>query len=184
MTRSGLARPRLGGRIARCRPGSPLAAVPALFAWLLAAVALPGLADPSSDPAAVVEAFHAALAAGDPGGAEALLAPDAIVLESGYVESRAEYVAHHLAADVEFARAVTQVRSDVRVVSAGDVAWVSARSKADGAMRGRRIHTTGAELMVLTRSGEGWRIRAIHWSSRERTAAADPRTSAPGPEPP
>jgi ketosteroid isomerase-like protein len=53
----------------------------------------------SAEPAAAVAAYHAALSAGDAAAAEALLAPDAIVLESGFVESRAEYLAHHLAAE-------------------------------------------------------------------------------------
>jgi ketosteroid isomerase-like protein len=97
------------------------------------------------------------------------------------VESRAEYLAHHLAADIEFARAVASTRSDVRVAQLGDVAWVSASSRAEGELRGRKIRSAGAELMVLTRVDASWRIRAIHWSSRplkEETPAAA-RASAP-----
>jgi hypothetical protein len=30
------------------------------------------------------------------------------------------------------------------------------------------VNSTGAELMVLRRDGDGWRIVAIHWSSRTR----------------
>ena len=108
---------------------------------------------------------------GDAAAAEALLAPDAIVLESGFVESRAEYLAHHLAADIEFAQAIAQTRSDARVVSPGDAAWLSARRRAEGVFRGRAIHSEGAELIVLVRGAEGWRTRAIHGSSRKRHAA-------------
>jgi len=135
---------------------------------LLGTGALGAAAEEGSAPADVAAAFHAALAAGDAAAAEALLAPDAIVLESGHVETRSEYVAGHLAADIEFARAVRSQRSDVRVVRAGDVAWVSASSRAEGAFRGRDVRSQGAELIVLARGAQGWRIRAIHWSSQER----------------
>ena len=135
-----------------------------VLALLLHAAAAPA-SDSAAGPAAVAAAYYAALAAGDATAAEALLAEDAIVLESGVVESRAEYIAHHLAADIAFSRAVPQVRSDIHVVLAGDVAWVSARSRATGEFRGRTIRSAGAELIVLSRGADGWRIRAIHWSS-------------------
>jgi len=132
----------------------------------------------SAEPGAAVAAYHAALSAGDAAAAEALLAPDAIVLESGFVESRAEYLAHHLAADIEFARAVTQTRSGERVVVDGDVAWLSASTRAEGAFRGRSVRSAGAELIVLALSSDGWRIRAIHWSSHPVQEAPAPQPSA------
>jgi hypothetical protein len=39
---------------------------------------------------------------------------------------------------------------------------------AQGEFRARAVNSVGAELAVLTRAGDGWRIRAIHWSSRAR----------------
>ncbi len=120
----------------------------------------------SAEVARVVESFHAALAAGDSVGALQFLAPDAVIQESGGAETRADYARHHLPGDIEFARAVPSTRGAVRVVVAGDVAWSSATSTTKGTYRGRTINAVGAELMVLSRSGGGWRIRAIHWSSR------------------
>jgi len=123
----------------------------------------------SPDSAAIlatVAAFHSALAAGDSVGALALLAPDAIILEAGELESRAEYTAHHLGADMEFARAVPSVRVTTRVRQEGAIAWVAAISTTRGTFRDRPIASQGAELMVLGRTVAGWRIRAIHWSSR------------------
>ena len=35
-----------------------------------------------------------------------------------------------------------------------------------GSYRDRPINAAGAELMVLVRTPVGWRITAIHWSSR------------------
>lgn len=122
----------------------------------------------SAAVAAAVHRYHAALAAGDSAAALALLAPDAVILESGGVESRAEYRSHHLPADIEFARAVRSEQGPIRVRVQGDVAWASSTSTTQGEFRGRAINSAGAELMVLTRTPQGWRIAAIHWSSRTR----------------
>lgn len=118
--------------------------------------------------AGAVAAFHAALAAGDSTGALALLAPDAVVLEGGELETRAQYAAHHLAADIAFAQAIPGERAVIGVRRVGDSAWLWATSTARGTWKDRAIDSLGAELMVLSRHGEGWRIRAIHWSSRKR----------------
>jgi ketosteroid isomerase-like protein len=90
------------------------------------------------------------------------------VLESGGVESRDEYRSHHLAGDIEFAKAVPRTRAAIKVTVAGDVAWATSTSITQGEFRGRAINSSGAELMVLTRTGSGWLIRSIHWSSRAR----------------
>ncbi|HEX9893759.1 MAG TPA: nuclear transport factor 2 family protein [Gemmatimonadales bacterium] len=113
----------------------------------------------SSEVAAIVERYHAALA---------LLADDVVILESGGRESRDDYRAHHLAADIAFARAVLSQRGPMTVRVRGDVAWVTGTSTTQGEYRGRPVNSTGAELMVLSREAGGWRIRAIHWSSRSR----------------
>ncbi len=143
-----------------------------LFAALAATLATPLAAQArtrdSAAVAAVVERFHGALAAGDSTGALALLAPDAIILEAGGVETRAEYRAHHLGGDIEFARAIRRQRGPMRVRVKGDVAWATSTSVTEGQFRERAINSAGAELMVLTRTPRGWRISAIHWSSRTR----------------
>jgi ketosteroid isomerase-like protein len=124
---------------------------------------------PSSDSAAVaqvVHRFHEALASADSAAALALLADDAVVLESGGMETRQEYRSHHLPSDIEFARAVRRDSGPVHVVLCGDVAWASSTSTSRGEFRGRPVNSQGAELMVLVRTSAGWRIAAIHWSSR------------------
>lgn len=126
---------------------------------------------PTADSTAVartVERFHQALAAGDSSGALVLLAPDVVIQESGGEETRAEYRAHHLQADIEFARAVRSRQGPIRVRVRGDAAWASSTTTTVGEFRGRAIDSAGAELMVLTRERGGWRIAAIHWSSHAR----------------
>lgn len=148
----------------------------ALVALLLSALPLEGRElqaqqASSGDSAAVVEVverYHAALAAGDTATAMSLLAPDAVVLESGGIETRGEYRSHHLPADMAFARAVPRKRGAIQVRVNGNSAWAASTSVSQGTFREREINSQGAELMVLRRTEEGWRIEAIHWSSRNR----------------
>ena len=116
----------------------------------------------------VVEQYSAALTAGDSAKALSLLTPDAVVLESGGMETRDEYRSHHLSADIAFSSGVPSQRTVRRVQVKGDMAWIASTSTSQGEFRGRAVNSSGAELMVLTRSPDGWRISAIHWSSRAR----------------
>jgi ketosteroid isomerase-like protein len=116
--------------------------------------------------ATAVRAFHDALARGDSLAALRLLAPDALIMEAGGLESRADYRSHHLAGDIAFAQAVPSRSAEPSVVVSGDVAWVVSTSRTTGTFRDRAINSAGAELVILTRTPEGWHIRAIHWSSR------------------
>lgn len=128
-----------------------------------------------SDSIAVAEVladYHAALAAGDSATALELLLPDAVILESGGVETREEYRHHHLPADIAFARAVRSDRGAVAVRVVGDIAWAHSTSVAEGTFRDRAVNVAGAELMVLRRTERGWRIAAIHWSSRSRRSGS------------
>lgn len=125
----------------------------------------------SAAVAAIVDRYHQALAAGDSAAALELLAPDAVILESGGVETREEYRSHHLPGDIQFARAVRSERGPVKVVVQGDVAWASSTSSTQGTYRDRPVDSAGVELMVLSRFTDGWKIRAIHWSSRTRRPA-------------
>ena len=128
----------------------------------------PAPASDSASVAATVAAYHRALAAGDSATALSLLTEDAVILESGGMETREEYRSHHLPSDIEFARAIQSTESPVRVKVRGDVAWATSTSVTQGQFRGRAINSAGAELMVLTRLADGWKIAAIHWSSRSR----------------
>jgi ketosteroid isomerase-like protein len=126
------------------------------------------VAEDSVEVANTVDRFHRALGTGDTATAMELLVPDAVILESGGVETHAEYRSHHLPGDVAFARAVPRTRSDIGVRVQGDVAWATSTSTVQGEFRGRAINSQGAELMVLRRTADGWKIAAIHWSSRSR----------------
>jgi ketosteroid isomerase-like protein len=119
----------------------------------------------------VVNDFHNALSKGDSAKALDLLAIDAVILESGEVESRSEYRSHHLPEDIKFAKAVASRRGPLQVRVEGASAWTAATSTTKGEFKGKPIDSIGAESMVLTRETAGWRIRSIHWSSRKRTSS-------------
>ena len=123
----------------------------------------------SAGVAAVLERFHAALATGDSTAVLSLLAPDALIVEAGGVETRDEYRGHHLPGDIAFARAVERAHGPIKVRVEGDAAWAVTTSTSEGTYRGREIDSAGAELAVLRRTSDGWIITAIHWSSRARS---------------
>lgn len=149
-----------------------LGIVIALIAGALTAPSPSAAQSQAADSAAVAETvrrFHEALVRGDSATAMGLLAEDAVVLEAGGVESRAEYEAHHLAADMRFAATVPSTPGPLRVRLAGEMAWATSTSDAVGSVDGRPVNSVTAELVVLSRTAGGWRIRAISWSSRRRT---------------
>ena len=117
------------------------------------------------DIAKVVTAFYGAITAGDKAAAMHLIAPDAVFVESGKIETRAEYEANHLPADIEFESQVKAVRGPLRVTFHGaDTAWVISRAEYDEGNPEKYINT---QLMVLTRDSDDWRIRTISWSTNQ-----------------
>jgi ketosteroid isomerase-like protein len=116
----------------------------------------------------VVDAFHAGLKKGDAAAVMQLFAPDVLLLEAGGIETRAQYEKDHLPADIEFEKVVSTSFKPYRVVVIGDAAWTINSSEYKGTFRDRPVDSLGVELMILSRDASGWRIRAVHWSSRPR----------------
>jgi ketosteroid isomerase-like protein len=125
----------------------------------------------TTEATAAVNAFHTALKAGNAVEVMRFLAADAVLLEAGGIETRAEYEKNHLPADIEFEKAVTTTRTAPRVTVAGSAAWAVTNSEYKGTFQAKPVDSIGVELMVLSREAAGWRIRAIHWSGRARRPA-------------
>jgi ketosteroid isomerase-like protein len=144
----------------------------ALRATLALGALVVGAAVAESAPATAeaevaIDAFHAALAAGDRDGALARLDPAVVIFEAGGAElSRDEYASHHLAGDMEFLAATTTERVDRRSGASGELVWVLTRSNTTGTFRGEDVSSRGTETALLARSANGWRIVHLHWSSR------------------
>jgi ketosteroid isomerase-like protein len=126
-------------------------------------------ANTEADTAAVqatLEKFYGAMKTADTATAMAQIADDALFVESGKLETRAEYEMNHLPNDIAFEKQITGKRSPWRVTIKGDTAWVIATTEYDGVVDGEDVNFVSAQLAVLTREEPGWRIRSIHWSSR------------------
>lgn len=121
-----------------------------------------------ADVIAPLEAFYGAMKTGDKAAAMARIAPDAVFVESGKLETRAEYEMNHLPADIDFEKQITGKRSPWQVKTQGDTAWVIATTEYDGTVDGAPLNFVSAQLAVLTRADNEWKIRSIHWSSRRR----------------
>ncbi|HEX8240021.1 MAG TPA: nuclear transport factor 2 family protein [Allosphingosinicella sp.] len=142
--------------LALAYPGSAVPAAPA-------AETLP---EPVRAPAAVVDAFHAALRKGDAEAALALVADDALVFEDGRVErTKAEYALHHAKADAAFSKAVSTKRLKRTGQATADVALIATETRTKGRFRNQDVDRIMVETMVLRRGPAGWRIVHIHWSS-------------------
>src|SRR6266508_2081653 len=104
-----------------------------LVALLLGLPACAPAPDPpkESDVVAVVDKFYGSVKAGDTKAVMQLIAPDAVFVESGKIETRAEYEANHLPADIEFESQTKGTRGPSKVTFAGNTAWVISRAEYD-----------------------------------------------------
>jgi len=109
---------------------------------------------------AVIESFYAAMKKGDPKAAMALIAPDAMFVESGRLETRQQYEEKHLPSDIDFEKDHTGTRGPWNIKVNGDTAWGIASTEYKDA------GFVSMQLAVVARGEDGkWLIRSIHWSS-------------------
>jgi ketosteroid isomerase-like protein/mono/diheme cytochrome c family protein len=118
---------------------------------------------------AVVEQFSSALKAGDLKRAGRFLADDVVILESGGAErSRAEYLGGHAEHDAAFLKGA-EIHVTRRTARAeGPLAWVATESELHATDNGKTLTLLSTETMLLKKTGDGWRIVHIHWSSRPK----------------
>lgn len=145
--------------------GTRYAALAAIVLCLPACAAKPAVHS-EAEVASVLETFYGAITRGDAVAAMSVVAPDAMFVESGKLETRAEYEMNHLPADIDFEKQVTGKRDPLRVTFNGDTAWVIATTEYEGKFEGAPVSFVSAQLMVLTKDADAWKIRSIHWSSR------------------
>src|SRR5688572_21289961 len=141
------------------------AALAVLLMWLPACGSTTATHD-DAEVAAVLESFYGAIKRGDPKAAMSVIAPDALFVESGKLETREQYETNHLPADIDFEKQVTGKRDPLRITFKDDAAWVIATTTYDGKFEGAPVQFVSAQLMVLSKDADAWKIRSIHWSSR------------------
>jgi ketosteroid isomerase-like protein len=125
-------------------------------------------ADDEAAVAAAVKEFQTAMDTGDAATVMRYIADDALMMEGGTIENRMQYETDHLPLDLDFAKGMTAKRMPVKQDVRGDVAWVRTSTEFSGTFQEQPLSLLGLETMVLTREPEGWRIRALHWSSQRR----------------
>lgn len=143
--------------------------LPALLMIVISGLTVSCAPAPANDEAGVTaaaKAFQTAMDTGDAATVMQYLAEDALMMEGGTIENRMQYEKDHLPADLEFAKGMTAKRMPVQQTVRGDVAWVRTSTEFSGTFQGQPLALLGLETMVLTREPEGWRIKALHWSSR------------------
>jgi ketosteroid isomerase-like protein len=140
-------------------------------------------ADEQARVVAAVSAFHQAMASGDSSVITRLLAEDVAIFEAGGMETKAQYVSSHFPADVEFEKSVPSKRGPIRAVVMGETAWASSTNELVGTFQKRAVDLIATELMVLSKVADGWRIRAISWSSRSRLKPAPAQAPSTAPAP-
>jgi ketosteroid isomerase-like protein len=141
-----------------------------LFLLPLAGCARAAEPGPETDAAvtAVLEKFYGAMKTGDSATAMSVLAPDALFVESGRLETREEYEKNHLPLDIGFEKQVNAKRGPWRITVHNDTAWAIAVTEFVGTFDGSPVNSVSAQLAVLTRESGDWLIRSIHWSGYRR----------------
>ena len=141
---------------------------------LAAGIANPaGAQAPLADSLAAVSAveqFHAALSAADSSRAVSLLADDVLIIEGGHIQTRSEYLGGHLAGDMKASQGSKGVRTVVKVTIVGGAAFIVSKTVSPPTGVQGSTGSELAELMVLSPTVAGWKIRSVHWSSRRRRA--------------
>ena len=114
-----------------------------------------------------VEKFHAALKSGDSKSVLSALADDAIIFESGYAESKSEYAASHLAADITFAATTKRIAKKTTTNCVKSMCVVMQQSETSGTYKGKPVKSIGVETSVLLGEVGAWKISHLHWSSHK-----------------
>ncbi len=133
---------------------------------------------------AVVDDFHRAMSEGYRDGVLRLMAADAVIFETGYVEANRErYADGHLDADLLFAAGVRRELVHRQVTVVGDLAYALSQSRNRGEFRGEAVNLTNTETMVLRREAATWRIVHIHWSGHDTPPASEASSELPNAAP-
>jgi ketosteroid isomerase-like protein len=129
----------------------------------------------ATTPETTVDAFRAALRAGDLPTLRTLLAHDVLILEgSGAERSAEEYLGGHAISDAAFLKDA-HIRQTARTTKVdGTMAWVATESELHVERDDKPLTLASAETMLLQKIGNDWRIVHIHWSSARRAEGAAP----------
>lgn len=115
--------------------------------------------------------FHEALRQRDRNAVIAMLAADALLFETGYVEtSRDTYIKNHFSDDAAFASVTDYRPLRRRVISDSQNALLLTEASIQGIFGDQRVDLVQTETMVLRRTKTNWEIVHLHWSAHSQQA--------------
>ena len=115
---------------------------------------------------ATARAFAAALKNGDRDAVLALLSAQAQIDEGGHTQTRSEYAAAHLAADIAFLRNAQITPVSLGSSTDGDAAMVGSENEIHAtSSKGKPVALRSRELLRLKREGAAWKIVDVQWES-------------------
>ena len=121
---------------------------------------------------ATAKAFAAALKGGDRAAVLDLLSARARIREGGHTQTRAEYAAEHLAADIAFLRTAQITPISFGSKAIGDGAQVHSESEIRAiSSKGKPIALRSREMLSLKREGADWKIVDVQWESNPLVSA-------------
>lgn len=121
---------------------------------------------------AVSDQLHHALQQGDRNAVLALLAPDVTITEGNVVQTRDAYAAVHLGEDIAFLKHARITTVSQGSEQQGDTAIVGSESEIQTIIKGKPISLRSREVLNLKKTGNAWKIVAIHWQSTPLTEKA------------
>jgi ketosteroid isomerase-like protein len=129
------------------------------------------LAQGERTPSDVVDAFHKALRNLDTAGALSLLDRGLVVFEFGLVDAKVDaYGLRHMPHDMDLARETSWKLETRRTGGEGNDRWVLSTYRVTGkTVDSVPIDHTTLETVILRRSGAGFRIVHLHWSSSDNS---------------
>lgn len=141
----------------------------ALISFAAATLSMPCAGQGARLPTDAVDGFHAALKRKDTAGALSLLERGLVVFEFGAVDPTVEaYAQQHLPFDIDAAAATQWTVLTRRTGGDGNDRWVLTTYKVTGKdASGAAIDQTALETAILRRSGDGFRIVHLHWSTND-----------------
>ena len=140
--------------------------IPVLIVLVMPGCRQESTGDAEQGVTAAIDAFYGGIKSGNSAAVMAVVAPDALFIETGKLETRSEYEMNHLPSDIAFEKQVSGKRTPLRISVNGDTAWVIASTEYEGTFDGADLHFVSSQLAVLSRDEGTWKIRSIHWSSR------------------
>ncbi|HEU0196403.1 MAG TPA: hypothetical protein VFQ88_04195 [Nevskiaceae bacterium] len=136
-------------------------------------VAVPAVAAPGNAAVAALSEFHDDIKAGRTDAALALLAPDVLIAQQGYVDvGRDHYAGARITNDEAFARATRYQRVHRQVVFIdADATEVVTQLRRSGNFNGTPVDIIRVETALLLKRHGKWQIGVLHWSAHPAPAA-------------